>query len=102
MVLVIMKESLPGAEKKKEERGETRRGTEIKIENETGTERVGKVGTGTGRGTRIGKETGTGTVIDITEIATGTEVREGNVEETGMMMMMITTAAGTMKGNAYE
>lgn len=117
MVLVIMRESLPGAEKRKEKREEIRRRTAIKIENEIGTERGGEVGTGRGRGTRIGKETETGIgirtgtgrgtvtgiVIDITGIATGTEVREGSVEEIGMMMMMKNfTAAVTMTGNTYE
>lgn len=107
--LVIMRESLQGVEKRKEKREERRkkkrRGTEIGIETETERGEEAKTGKGTERRIGIGIGIGTGieteTMIDITEIATGIEVREGNVGEKGMTTMTILIAVETMIGNVY-
>lgn len=112
-VFVIMRESLPRVEKRKERKDVKRRGTGtgIEIGIGIGIEREIRIGgeakTGIGKGIETETETGIekGTeigivnvnVIVIIEIATGTAVIEGNGEEIGMMMMII-TAAGTMTG----
>lgn len=106
--LVIMRESLPRVEKRKERKDVKRRGTGIEIGTGSGIERETRIGgearTGIGKGTETeteiekGTEIGTVTAIVITETATGIVVTEGNGAEIGRMMMII-TAAGTMIGN---
>lgn len=105
--LVIMRESLPRVEKRKERKDVKRRGTGIEIGTGSGIERETRiggeartVGKGTETETEIekGTEIGTVTAIVITETATGIVVTEGNGAEIGRMMMII-TAAGTMIGN---
>lgn len=100
-----MKENLQRVEKRKEKRGVIRRGTEIgrgtRIEIGIGGEARIKIERGTGTETGIGSEIGI--VIVIIETATGIVrgVSEGEIRL--MMMMRITTVAATMIGmNNFE
>ena len=97
MALVTMRENIQRIEKRKEKRGVIRIRTEIEIGGEART-KIGK-GTEIGIGTEIEKEKGLETGIMIVIIGTAAGIaREVSGGEIRTMTMMITTVSGTLIG----